>query len=72
MAEDVQTGGLHTFRYGKEGVSKINANLKKEIQEGYAAYYKRMAKEARNRKISWILIGIVLLALIGISLWKLF
>ena len=72
MAEDVQTGGLHKFRYGKEGVSKINADLKKDIQDGYAVYYERKAREARNRKILWIITGIILLALIGISLWNLF
>ena len=72
MGEDVQTGGLHKFRYGKEGVSKINADLKKDIQEGYADYYERKAREARNKKILLISIGFVLLVLLGFAFWKLF
>ncbi len=72
MAEEVQTGGLVKFKYGKNDKEKISEDLKREIKGGYARYYERKEREIRNKKILLIIIGLILLILFGLALWRLF
>jgi len=72
MAEEVQTGGLVKFKYGKSDKGKISEDLKREIKGGYARYYERKEREIRNKKILLIIIGLILLILFGLALWRLF
>ena len=69
MAEDVQTGGLHKFRYEKGYQPKLDDGRRKEIQQAYAQYDERRAIEKRNGVIFWIGLLIVLIAL-GFAAWK--
>ena len=79
MAEDVQTGGLIKFRYGKgdssprldekrkRGIQDAYAQFherKREIQGAYAQFDERKALERRNRMIFWVLAAIVTLVVL--------
>ena len=72
MAEDVSTGGLMKFRYGKADKPKIDEGLKKEIEEAYGKYYERKAREEKRRKLLWRLAGLAILVLIGFAVWRIF
>lgn len=72
MAENVQTGGLMKFRYGKNEKPKINEELKRDIQDAYGRYYERKAHEEKRRKLLWRLTGLAILILIGFAIWKVF
>jgi len=67
MAEDVQTGGLMRFRYGKDSSSKLDDDRKREIREAYALADERKAREKRNRIIFWVLMLIALIILGGLG-----
>ena len=67
MAEDVQTGGLMRFRYGKDSSSKLDDDRKREIREAYALADERKAREKRNRIILWVLMLIALIILGGLG-----
>lgn len=71
MAEDVQTGGLMKFRYGKGEKPKINEDLKKDIRDAYGMYYERKAREERRRKLLWLLVGLVILVALILLGWSL-
>lgn len=67
MAEDVQTGGLYKFRYGKGSGSKLSEEQRNEIREAYARADERKAREKRNKIIFWIIGIIIFIVLIGIG-----
>ena len=70
MTENVNTGGLKTFT--NKGDLKLDEERKKDIQEGYARYYERRARELRNKRILLIVIGFILLALLGWAFFRMF
>ena len=72
MAEDVSTGGLMKFRYGKNDKPKIDEGLKREIEDAYGKYYDRKAREEKRRKLLWWLAGMIILIAIMFGTWKLF
>lgn len=69
MAEDVSTGGLMRFRYGKDNSPRLDDNRKREIQEAYAQSYERKALEKRNRMIFWVL-ALIVLVVLGFVVWR--
>ncbi len=58
------------FKYGKESSSKIDEGLKNDIEEAYGKYYERRARELRNKRILWAVGGLVILALMGFTIWR--
>ena len=70
MSEEVQTGGVMRFRYGKNDERKLSDSQKKEIDEAYARANERKAKEKRNKMIFWIVGGLIALILLGILIWS--
>lgn len=72
MAEDVSTGGLMKFRYGKADKPKIDEGLKREIEEAYGKYYERRASEEKRRKLLWRLLGIIIFLIMVFVGWKMF
>lgn len=72
MAEEVSTGGLKSFRYGKGKDLKMSNEQKKEIDEAYGKYYERREKEKRNRTIFWVVAGLIVLLVLGFIIWKFF
>jgi hypothetical protein len=71
MAENVSTGGLMKFRYGKNEKPKISEDLKRDIQDAYGKYYERKAKELRNKRMLWLLAGLVILVALILLGWSL-
>ena len=60
MSEEVETGGLMKFRYGKSArVSKLKPKQKKEIRDAYEQHYQRKRGEKRRKLMIIILIVIV-------------
>ena len=71
MTEEVSTGGLVRFRYGKDNKkSELSDEKKKEIAEAYAAAEERKEREKRNKMIMWIVIGLIVLLIAGWIVWK--
>jgi hypothetical protein len=70
MAEEVSTGGLHSFRYGKGNEPRLSDDKKKELREAYARADERKARERRNRIIFWIIGGLIVLASVGYLILK--
>ncbi|MEK6892770.1 MAG: hypothetical protein AABX07_01065 [Nanoarchaeota archaeon] len=66
MAEEVQTGGIMSFRRFGEQQPALDPKRKKDIDEAYAAYYERKEEEKRRRRIRWIIGIIFLILIIGI------
>jgi|GEM_PF-1594612 len=63
MAEKVETGGNIRFEYPKGyRQSPITLEQQKEIEKGYAEYYKRKKREAWVKMSIWILIAILAIA----------
>ena len=56
----------------KGATSKINEGLKRDIQQGYDSYYERKSRELRNKRLLWVVIGMVLLLLLGFAYSRLF
>lgn len=69
MTEDVQTGGLMKFRYGKGNGPRLDDKRKKDIQDAYAQFYERRAIERRNRTIFWVL-ALIALVIFGFVVWR--
>ena len=70
MSEQVVTGGLKTFNYGKDVELRLDDERKKDIKEAYDKYYQRKEVEKRKKRISWVLLIIVLLiALVLLWIW---
>jgi len=70
MAEDVQTGGLIKFRYGKGDSSpRLDEKRKRGIQDAYAQFHERKALEKRNKMIFWVL-ALIVLVILGFVAWK--
>ena len=66
MAEEVSTGGLVRFKYGKDSErSKLGEEQRNEIRGAYAAAERRKAMEKRNKIIIWVIIGLIILAGVG-------
>ncbi len=63
MAENVETGGLMKFNYGKLDKQQASDRIKREIRE---AYEKAEIRKAEDKKkiIIWWITGIVLFILI--------
>ena len=70
MAEQVSTGGLMQFHYGKHTKAALDATKKREIKEAYGRYYARVRDERRNRVLIWL--AVIVLVLLGISLYTMF
>jgi len=60
MAEHVHTGGMMSFKYGKNH-PKIDKEYKEDIDEAYERYYERKNKEKRNRTILYAIIALIIL-----------
>ena len=72
MVEEVNTGGVKRFVHTRGEQPRMDAGLKREIEDAYGKYYERRAKELRNKRIFWLFGGLVMIALIGFAIWKLF
>lgn len=65
MAENVNTGGLMSFRYNKNA-PRASQEEKDDIEEAYARADERKKREKMNKIISWI-IAILILIILGVS-----
>ncbi|MBI2632482.1 hypothetical protein HYW75_05750 [Candidatus Pacearchaeota archaeon] len=65
MAEEVQTGGVMSFRYDSSNNTKLSESQKSEIEEAYKQAEERKKRERRNKIIKW---GIFIIALLLIML----
>ena len=70
MAEEASTGGLKSFKYDKGSESKLDAERKNAIAQGYGEYYERRAREKRNRIILWVVVGLVVIGTLGYLLLR--
>ncbi len=71
MAEQVETGGVMTFRYGREHQPVLDGKLKKDIEKAYARASERKKRERLRKSLWWILGIIIFLILIAaIFLWR--
>ncbi len=66
MAEEVQTGGMKSFRRSGEQQPELDPERKEDIGAAYDAYYERKKEEKRRRRMLWIL-GIIIALLILIA-----
>ena len=69
MPEDVNTGGLHDFRYPKGYSPKASEQRKREIKEAYARAEERKRREKKNKMIMWIVIALIILVIIGFAVY---
>lgn len=67
MAEEVSTGGMMKFRYGKGSQGKLNEDDRRAIQRGYAEAEERKKRERKNRMIIWVIIALIIL--LGLGYW---
>ena len=69
MAENVQTGGLMSFRDSNER-KELNDEKKKEIREAYAIAEERRRKRRKEKAILWVIIGIIIVLILGFLIFK--
>ena len=65
MAEEVQTGGVMSFRYDSSSIGKLSDERKREIEEAYKEADERKKKEKSGKIFIWILIFIVVLIILA-------
>jgi hypothetical protein len=61
MAEEVNTGGLIRFQYGKDSSAKLSDSERNEIRGAYARADERKRKERLKRWVIWIVIGLIVI-----------
>lgn len=69
MAENVETGGLMKFNYGKLDKQQASERVKREIREAYEKAEERKEKEKRNRLIIWTFIIILIVVFFGLLIY---
>lgn len=70
MTEQVQTGGMMQFHYGRQREAELDPVRRNAIQIGYAEADERKRKEKKNRIIFWIIATLVVLLILGYVLLK--
>jgi len=68
--ERVETGGLMSFNYEKDNLSKLSEEQRREIKDAYRKADERRKRDKRNKIIFWIIAAIVILGIIGFILLR--
>lgn len=70
MAEQVQTGGVKQFVYGRQRQYELDPERRNAINLGYAQAEERERRERKNKIIFWIILILIVLLILGYILLK--
>ena len=61
MGENVQTGGVMTFRYNTFAPPKLTNDQKADIEKGFADAEERRRQEKKKKIMIWIVVALVII-----------